>query len=190
MDKLTSTDNDALARAIATVEGRTQAHLALVVVPASDRYAMYPLAYGAFLALLLGGLTALLWPQARLVPVVVCEMIFFVAFSLVFDWQPLRMLLVPRSVAHMRAQNLAHRQFAAKILTTHRGGLLLFVSLGEHYVELLADRTLHAAVGQQAWDRIVDKLTADAKTMPLRDCLLAAIASCGAAIQVLGQTIH
>lgn len=190
MKRLTKVDHESLSQAIAAAESRTQTHLAFVVVSASDRYAMYPLAYGAFLALVAGGVMALLRPNIVVGPVMLIEVLLFVVFSLLFDWLPLRMLLVPRTVARARAQNLAHRQFAARILTTHRGGLLLFVSLGEHYVELLADRDLHAKVGQAAWDRIVAELTTDARSKPLRDCLLAAITSCSAAIQTSGQTIH
>jgi putative membrane protein len=190
MDKLSKSDRETLNRAIAEAESRTQTHLALVVVPASDRYAMYPLAYGALFALLLAGVMAILWPRTLVGPAVLGEVLAFVAFSLVFDWLPLRLLLVPRAVWRTRAQNLAHREFAARILTTHRGGLLLFVSLGERYVELLADRELHAKVGQASWDRIVGELTADAKTKSLRECLLAAIASCSAAIQTSSRTLH
>ena len=80
------------------------------------------------------------------------------------------------------ARNLAHREFAARILTTHRRGMLLFVSQGERYAELVADRDMHVRVGQDAWDRIVGTLTSDAKTKPLAECLCSAIAACSAAI--------
>jgi putative membrane protein len=183
MAGMSTSEHEMLRQAIAEAEGRTGTHIAVVMVPASDRYLMYPLAYGAFFALVLGGAMALLWPGTMIGPAVLGETLAFVAFSLVFDWLPLRLLLVPQSVQRARARNLAHREFAARILTTHRGGMLLFVSQGERYVELLADRELHVRVGQEAWDRIVGALTADAKTKPLPECLRAAIAACGAAIE-------
>ena len=126
---------------------------------------------------------ALLWPGTMIGPAVLGQALAFVAFSLVFDWLPLRLLLVPPSVQRARSRNLAHREFAARILTTHRGGMLLFVSQGERYIELLADRELHVRAGQEAWDRIVGTLAADAKTKPLFQCLLAAISACSAAIE-------
>ncbi len=43
-----------------------------------------------------------------------------------------------------------------------KGGVLFFVSLGEHYAEIIADRTLHQAAGQAAWDKIVADFTAAA----------------------------
>ena len=106
----------------------------------------------------------------------------FALFSIVFDWMPLRLSLVPASIRRARARNFAHREFGARIATTHRGGLLLFVSLGERYVELLADRQLHARVGQQAWDRIVSDLTSGARDGQLHDSLQAAISACSDAI--------
>lgn len=182
MAKLSKSDHDQLYRAIADAEQRSATHLALVVVPVSDRYLMYPLAYGALVALAIGGALALFWPHASIRVAFSAEALGFAAFSLLFDWLPLRLRLVPRAIRSARARNLAHREFAARILTTHRGGLLLFVSLGERYVELLADRELHTQVGQQAWDSIVSELTKSARTRPLADALLAAIASCMSAL--------
>lgn len=182
MAALSKDDHARLQAKIADAEKRTGMHLALVVVPVSDRYVMYPLAYGVLFALALGGALALFWPQLPLRSAFVGEAVVFAIFSVVFDWLPLRLLLVPRAIKRARARNFAHREFAARILTTHRGGLLLFVSQGERYVELLADRELHGRVGQAAWDRIVGDVTSNAKSKPLVDCLLDAIATCSAAV--------
>jgi putative membrane protein len=182
MTKLSRNDHDQLHRAIADAELHSGTHVALVVVPASDRYVMYPLAYGALFALAIGGAFSLFGPHVSLREAFAAEALGFAAFSLLFDWLPLGLRLVPRTIRNARSRNLAHREFAARILTTHRGGLLLFVSLSERYVELLADRALHARVGQPTWDRIVSELTASARTQPLTEALLAAIASCSAAL--------
>jgi putative membrane protein len=187
MQKLSTGDHESLRRAIDDAEKRTNTHIALVVVPVSDRYHMYPLAYGALLALALGGALALFCPQLSLRTAFVAEAAVFVVFSAMFDWMPLRLRLVPGSIRRARARNFAHREFAARIATTHRGGLLLFVSLGERYVELLADRDLHARVGQQAWDRIVSELTSRARSGQLVKSLHAAIHACSDAIQASTQ---
>ncbi|HTP77254.1 MAG TPA: hypothetical protein VMJ73_09765 [Rhizomicrobium sp.] len=190
MAQFSKNDHERLQRAIAEAESKTGVHLSLVVVPVSDRYVMYPLAYGALFALALGGVIALIWPHTPLRLAFVAEAIAFAAFSLAFDWLPLRLMLVPRAIRRARAQQMAHREFAARILTTHRGGLLLFVSQGERAVELLADRDLHMRVGQHAWDRIVGEIASGARAKPLAECLLAAVASCSAAIQASGRTLH
>lgn len=183
MNRLSKSDHEALRNAIAEAEARTGVHLALVVVPASDRYLTYPLAYAAFVALVLGSAWALFWPRTLVGPVVLGQAAVFVALSLIFDWLPMRLLLVPSALKRARARNLAHREFAARILTTHRGGLLLFASLAERYVELLADRALHTRVGQHVWDGIVAELARDAKNKPLCESLLRAVAACSNAVQ-------
>jgi putative membrane protein len=188
MKTLSQNDHESLRRTIEAAEKRTNAHLALVVVPVSDRYHMYPLAYGALLALALGGTLALLLPRLPLGTAFVAEAATFVVFSVVFDWMPLRLRLVPGSIRRARARNFAHREFAARIATTHRGGLLLFASLGERYVELLADRDLHSKVGQATWDRIVDNLSSSARNGQLHDGLQAAISACSDAIVAAAQT--
>jgi len=187
MSNFSKADHESLRRAIEDAEKRTNTHLALVVVPVSDRYHMYPLAYGALLALTLGGALALFCPQLALRTSFVAEAAVFVVFSAVFDWMPLRLRLVPGSIRRARARNFAHREFGARIATTHRGGLLLFVSLGERYVELLADRELHARVGQQMWDRIVSELTSQVQRGHLVEGLQGAINACVDAIQASAQ---
>ena len=184
MRALSQADHDRLKVAIAQAEERTRLHIATVVVPASDRYVAYPLAYGALFALALGGVLALFWPHFSIRLAFVLETFGFALVSLVLDWMPIRLLLVPRSVQRARAHTLAHREFAARILTTHKGGLLLFVSLGERYVELMADRDLHIRVGQKVWDDIVSGVTTSAGSKPLADCLLAAINAAAAAAEL------
>ena len=187
MKTLSKSDHESLQRAIEAAEKRTNTHLALVVVPISDRYHMYPLAYGALLALAIGGVLALFWPQLPLRTAFVAEAVIFAAFSSIFDWLPLRLRLIPGSIRRARARNFAHREFGARIATTPRGGLLLFVSVGERYVELLADRVLHERVGQQAWDRIVGNLSESARRGQLHDGLQEAIQACCDAILAPSQ---
>ena len=183
MRSLSKSEHEGLRRAISDAESRSGAHLALVVVPVSDRHFMYPLAFAALIALAVGAIAAIFWPLTPLRVAFMAEAAVFVALSLLFDWLPLRLLLVPAEIRKARARNLAHREFAARILGTHRGGILLFVSLAERYVELIADRELHARVGQPVWDRIVSELTADTKTGSLPEALLKAVAKCAAAIK-------
>lgn len=90
-----------------------------------------------------------------------------------------------RAVKRAHARQLAHREFS----TGHaRGGqrnrILLFVSIGERYVEIIADHETHAAVEGLVWDQMVSNFVAKVKTGRIADGVLAAIESCGA---VLGR---
>ena len=174
-------DQARIDAAVAAVEQRTHAHFALMVVPATDRYALYPQLWSAVLALVAGGVMALGWPDLPLRTGIGLEILIFAVLSLIGDWRPLRLYLVPGRVKHRHAAQMAHRAFAARILANkeHRRGLLLFVALGEHYVEILAAPDIDALVEQDTWDAIVAAFVATAKSGRPTDGLTTAIAACG-----------
>lgn len=182
--QLSTDEKSRIHAAIAAAEARTHVHLAVSVVPASDRYALFPLAWGAVAALFAGGVMALGWPHLPLREAFAIEAGVFIVASLVLDWWPLRLRLVPRHVRGRHAQALAHREFGARILANgeRKGGVLFFVSLGERYAEILADRETHARVGDAAWNRIVADYIASARRGRIADGIVAAIDSCAAVI--------
>ncbi len=182
---LTAAERERIHAATSAVEQRTSAIFALAIVPVSERYLLYPLVWGAVLALTATGVLALLYPELPIGIGFAVDAALFVALSLILDWRPLRLALVPRRVKHVRAHQLAHREFAARILANaqHRDGVLFFVSLGERYVEVMADRDIHARVAEGTWDRIVADFTAAVKAGRLADGFIAAIEACAVVLE-------
>lgn len=182
--RLSAADKERVHAAITAAEARTAVHIAVSVVPASDRYLLFPLVWGAGLALTAGAILALVAPHMSVREAFAIEATVFVVFSLLLDWWPLRRLLVPRHTARRHAQALAHREFAARILASHerKGGVLLFVSLSERYAEILADRETHGRVGQAAWDKILSDYMTAARNGRIADGIVAAVAACAARI--------
>lgn len=182
--RLSVEDKARIHAAIAAEEARCHVHIAVSVVPASDRYALYPIAWGAVAALAAGGVMALGWPHLHLREAFAIEAGVFIVASLLFDWWPIRLVLVPRHVRARHAQALAHREFAARILASRerKGGVLFFVSLGERYAEVIADRETHARVGDVAWKQIVGNYLAAAKQGRIADGIVTAIVACSATI--------
>ncbi|HJW39950.1 MAG TPA: hypothetical protein VJ476_01835 [Rhizomicrobium sp.] len=180
MATLTPDEHVRLTKAAEAVRARTAARFELQIVPVSDRYALYPVAYGAFAALAVGGLLAAVRPLLALDDAFGIEAIVFVAVSLVLEWPPPKLLLVPRRMKHERARQFAHRAFAAHILAARKTGMVLFASLGERYVELIADDVLHQKIGQARWNAIVADFTQAAKSGRLVDALEQATQACGA----------
>ncbi len=185
--RLSAEDKSRIHAAVAAAEARCHVHLAVSIVPASDRYALYPLVWGAVIALFAGAAMALAWPHLHLREAFAIEAGVFIVFSLVFDWWPLRLLLVPRHIRARHAQALAHREFAARILASgeRKGGVLFFVSLGERYAEIIADRETHARVGEAAWKEIVGNHLAAARQGRIADGIVTAIDACA---QVIAPT--
>ena len=181
-------DKDETARIHAVLtadEARAHAHIAFVAVPVSERYALYPIVWSALIALLAAGIASFAWRHLSFGDGFAAEAVLFCIVSLVLEWRPLKLLIVPTHIKHSHARALAHREFAARILASpdRRGGVLLFVSLGERYAELIADREAHARVGQETWDRILAGFTAGAQSGHVADAAVAAIEACGAALE-------
>jgi len=182
---LTTAECERIHAAMAAVERRSSALFALALVPVSERYLLFPLVWGAVLALAATGALALVRPGLGIDVGFVINAALFIVLSLILDWLPLRLMLVPRRSKHAHARQLAHREFAARILANaqHRNGVLFFVSLGERYVEIIADRDIHARVPEGAWDKIVADFIAAVKAGRLADGFVAAIDACAALLE-------
>jgi len=177
---LTHDEHAKLHAAEQAAEARTGARLVLDVVPLSDRYALYPIVYGAVAGLLLLGLLALLLPELSLRDGFFATAIAFCVVSLALEWLPLKLLIVPKKVKHHHAREMAHRVFAARILAQadKKPGVALFAALGERYVEIVADRDVHSRVPQSAWDTIIADFSDFARKGRAVDGLLAAAQAC------------
>jgi len=176
---LTEADKQRIEAAVAALETRTSAELAVVVAQRSHDYAAYPFVWAAAAALLAGTLLAVILPHALPIEVVLLEGGVFAAVHLALHFTPLGLALTPARVKRTNARRLAAAEFASLVAqrTTDRAGLLLFVSLAEHHVEILADRRIDENVGREQWPTIVERFRA-ASGPSLADRLIAAIDAC------------
>jgi uncharacterized membrane protein len=80
--------------------------------------------------------------------VIIVQPLVLIVLRALCDWTPIRLWLVPTYVKHAQARHLAHREFHAHFADdkSTRECILFFVSLGEHYVEIIADHETHARV--------------------------------------------
>jgi putative membrane protein len=182
---LSADEHARVQAAVTAIERRSSAAFALAIVPVSDRYVLYPVVWGAIVGLAASGLAALIDPELGIGAGFLIDGTVFGALTLLLDWLPLRLLIVPKRVKHSHARQLAHREFAAHIVANapQRNCVLFFVSLGERYVEILADREIHARVAEGTWDRLVADFVAAVKAGRLVDGFVAAAESCGAILE-------
>jgi len=178
--RLSHEDRQRIAAAVKDAEARSEARLAVVIVPASDRYHLIPVLVAAIVALAAAGIIALLWPELSVRRTFAIEAALFILLSLVLDWLPLRLLLVPSHSKRAHAANLAHREFAARILShPERSGILFFVSLGERYAQVLADHRLHQTAGEHVFNAVVADFVRGVGTGKVADAVLLAVEACG-----------
>ena len=170
--------------AIASLKHNAATDLSLVVTPVSDRYAFYPLIWAGLVALIVMAVIALLRPELHDRFTVVIELSILLVLTLLFDWLPVRLALVPRRIKHALARQLAHREFAAHGAGQNQNPrrILLFVSLGECYVEAIADHATHAIVPGEVWDKMIAELASAISDGHLAEGAVAAIESCEAAL--------
>ncbi|HEY2069034.1 MAG TPA: hypothetical protein VGG48_05725 [Rhizomicrobium sp.] len=176
--RLSHDQREAIHAKVREAEAKTSAHLAVTIVPVADRYALYPLLWGAMAAFLVGAGLALFKPELSLRLGLVFEAAAFVIGALILEPYALRLRVVPHGAKRMRASQLAHREFAARILGPGREGILVFAALGERHVEILATRHIHQAVGDAAWDDIAARFSASAGQGRLMEAAETAIADC------------
>jgi putative membrane protein len=178
---LSPADGERIREAVAAVEARSSAELVVVVAPSSDGYAPYPLVWAALVALLAGGVLAFVVPEWGARPIFAAEAALFVVIALALELPFLRRHLVPGRIKRAHASQLARLHFAARVQdrTASRTGLLLFASLAERHVEIIADTGIHARAGGESWPPIIAAFRAAVERGALVDGFLVAIAGCG-----------
>jgi putative membrane protein len=154
---LTEQDRQKIESAIIAAERTTSGELVAVVAQAADdyRYALY--LWPALAALLLPAVLLTIAPGMSAWTLYLAEAAAFLALALLAHLPPVRRALVPEAMQRRSASQLAREQFVEQglHLTRARTGVLLFVSVAEHYVEIIADEGINARVPPGTWDKAV-----------------------------------
>jgi len=181
MTLLSEQEQRQVADAITRVERETDAELVTVLAGSSDDYSYIPVLWAAVAALIVPGalnyIPGWLGPQGLLL----AQWGTFIVLALIFRLPAIGYRLVPRSVRHWRASNMARRQFLEQNLhhTENATGMLIFVSEAEHYVEILVDEGIASRIGNDTWCESVEAFTRRVRQGQTLEGFLACIDSCG-----------
>jgi putative membrane protein len=175
-----SSAREAIAAAVRAAELRTSGEIVPMVVPRSHDYGALRATSAALLAFAAGIVVFALPVDARLWLPPVEVGVFLLGYWLVGRPTPLRLLLSEqvRAEAVDRAAKLA---FLAEGLTQTRDrtGILIFVSLLEHRVEVLADTGIDEHVEEGTWDGVVRTILEGIRDQQAETGLVDAIRMCG-----------
>lgn len=165
MTFLNETEKAQLRAAIRQAEAKTTGEIVTVIAQSSGDYFYYPTLWAAMLAILSPLLPMIFAVSFAPLGIIELQLLVFVLLALVLRWPPLKMRIVPYAVKQQYCARRAREQFLAQNLhtTRERTGVLLYVSVAERRVELLADAGIHARVADGTWDEVVNKLTARVK---------------------------
>jgi putative membrane protein len=183
--KFSEQDKVRISAAIHAAEKRTSGEFVTVVARCSDHYIFLSLFWAAIVALLVPGIFLLSGSSLAAIHVYQIQLAVFILLALLLLFVPeVHLWLIPRRVKHARASRLAKAEFYQQgvQLTPQHSGVLLFVSMAEHYVEIVADKGIHEQIGEVHWQAIVQDFIAHVRKGEIVEGFVAAISACGDAM--------
>lgn len=167
--------------AIATAEVQSRGELVAMIAPRASQYRATGLVLSTLAAFVAGVAAWLFLPWATGYDVLLAELIVFPAVLALLELTPLGDLLTPRGVRTAAAARLARAAFLEQGLagTPERNGVLFFVSLAEHHVEIIADSGIDGKVDKARWQQIVDGFTAKVRAGEIEAGFVGAIEAIG-----------
>jgi putative membrane protein len=181
-DFFTSEEKQRIEQAVTAAEQKTSGEIVPMLVSASGRYSDLDLA-GLSIGLVIGTLAAFIWhdPWASIHSQLLWPLAGAVIGFLIGKIPAVRRRLIThdritenvqlRSLAAFTGQGLHH--------TRAETGILIFVSLFEHRVVVLADRGINAKVETGTWEEIVGMITEALKSGRASEGFCKAIERCG-----------
>jgi len=178
----TKEEKDRIEQVVAAAESKTSGEIVPMIVGASGRYAEAEL-FGVIFGLILGTIIELIWhdPWGPVHAYILWPIIGAISGYAASNIPGLKRRILPRQriaeAVHLRS--LA--AFAGHGLhhTKDETGILIFASLLEHRVIVLADRGINAKVESGTWHAVVDVLTDGLKSGNACDGFCKAIERCG-----------
>lgn len=162
MTLISDKEAERISAAITEAERKTSGEIVAVIAEQSSRYQHVPFMWAGLLALVIPWpLIHFTWMNVQTIYLI--QLIVFLAL-LALAWHPnVRLALVPKSIANANARRRASEQFLAQNLHTTEGrtGVLIFVSVAEQHVEIIADSGIDSRVPKGTWQAIVDDFTRD-----------------------------
>ena len=181
--QFTKEDHETIAAAIREAEKKTCGQIVCVLARSSSDYATIPLIWASALALLAPWPLIVFtgWSVQR---IFLIQPAVFVVAGLIFSLTPLRTALLPRSLLRARAHRAALEQFVVRRIahTKNRCGVLIFVSLAEHYARIIPDEGIAQKVPNAQWQAAVDALITHMRTGRFVAGFTAAIERAGAVL--------
>ena len=181
MRLLTDDDKTTVSEAIKQAERKTSGELVTVITQASDDYWFIPTLWAAMIALIIPAIILFFGTWMDSITLFTLQIAVFLTLTLVFRIPVFKYALVPKNIKHLRASRVAREQFFLQGLqnTEGRTGILLFVSVAEHYVEVIADKGVNDAVPEGTWDKVVSDFVSRVKVGRYTEGFITAIEECG-----------
>ncbi len=203
--RLSQEDHAKVSAAIAEAERKSDGEIVAIATDLSDSYHDVAL-HWAVLALVATLAIFAAWPEVLrfwfdlflggwrpepslrelLTLLLVLGVAKFTAVLLILKYMPLRLALTPRQTKARRARRRAISLFraGAERRTIGRTGILIYLSMGEHRAEIVADEAITRVTTPETWGEAMAALLIEVKAGRYADGIVAAIHDIG---EVLGE---
>jgi putative membrane protein len=200
MRRPTDIELKALDEAVKAAEGGTSGEIVTIVAERSDSYHDAGLHY-AVLAMFVALAVFAFWPEFILnllglfsggwvhepslmriltsLWVILAVLFLIVRYGLTY--MPLRLWLTPKATRRRRVRRRALDLFkvGTEARTTGRTGILIYLSLGEHMAEIVADKAIHSVVPDTEWGDAMAALIREVREGRIADGMIAAVGQIG-----------
>ncbi len=194
--KLNDAEFKRIDLAVKEAESKTSGEIATAMIKESYDYASSELLFsiiGGFIYFVVmlffigdiqGWLQSILWDYSINHLVLFYGVSTFVIIGLLYiisNSDFIDRLIVPKSVMKEKVHHRAVRHFVESGVsrTKDRTGILIFISLLEHRVEILADSGINQHIKPEKWQGLVDKIIIGIKKGDVVDNLVETIGECG-----------
>lgn len=193
---LTQEDLAEIKKSVADAESRTSGEIALAVIAESDSYAVWEVVAAAVTSMVLFLCIFPLSPQIyqwlaghfwgiepwylSLFFGAVCSFSVIVLYFL-YNIPFIDSLVIPQAVKSKAVSAYAMRYFAESgvYCTDSHSGVLVFVSLFEKQVRIVADKHISSKVSSDLWNLIADEIAENIRKGNSKDAFLTAVEKCG-----------
>jgi len=194
--KLIKDDLKKISSAVRNAEGKTSGEIATAMIKESYDYAIYELIFAVIIGFLyfvimmffVGNIEQLL--QEKFWDYSVHYLVMFYGFStfivitifyFIGNISSIDRLIVPKKLRNRKVQERATRYFMESGVynTKDRTGILIFISIMEQRVELLADSGINELISPEKWQNIVDNIIKGIRQKEIADHLVESISECG-----------
>lgn len=189
-------DCEVIKAAVAEAEKTTNGEIAIAVIPQSDSYSFVEMfaavcfSFLSFFILLYFGnaiwslLEKLLWypsPKTLAAVIGVGVWVIMLAFFLVVNIPAIDRFIIPNRIKEQRVYARALRHFVECGIykTAERTGVLIFISILERKVFIIADSGISEKVDKNVWDSICGIITKGIKSKDTTTSICTAVEQCG-----------
>jgi len=194
--KLSKDDMKKIGSAVKKAESKTSGEIATAMIKESYNYAIYELIFAVIIGFLYFVIIMFFtgsieqWLQEKFWDYSVNYLIMFYGFStfivitlfyFIGNISSIDRLIVPKKIRQQKIQERSIRYFMESGVynTKDRTGILIFISIMEHRVELLADSGINEKIPKEKWQNIVDNILAGIKQKQIAKHLIESIDECG-----------